>query len=368
MVRMSIIYIENRGVLAVVKDVKRKFSLDFLRIVAVCAVVMIHISADFIKEFENSTSAFLFGNIFVSISRFAVPVFLMISGALMLDENKELPAKRIIKSTKNILILTFSWSLLYAIGYDVIKPILFDEPFSVWDFLDTLFNGHYHMWYLFVLMGLYLITPLLRSFIKKENERMIRNYLVLSVVICFVASLINEWINSYGAQDVVSEFVANFRLDCIYEYLVYYILGWYVANVGFKGITRIFIYIGGFIGLIVTLLGTHFYFGNYQNGYFFSNNSPNILLYSLAVFVFVYYLFESKQYTLNAFWLKASRLTFGVYLIHCAFLFVLKRVCERLFDSALLEILATFVGGVVLSFIAVFIISKIPLIKKLIRE
>lgn len=347
--------------------VKRIYAFDFLRIISACAVVMIHVSVDFIKEYDNSTVEFLWGNIFSAVSRFAVPVFLMISGALMLDEDKNLSTKKIMKSTLSILALTFSWSFIYALGYDVIKPILFGEPISLSGVADTFFNGHYHMWFLYVLIGLYLITPILRFFIKKENATLIRNYLIFSVIICFVLSFMNVVLNrTIKQQDVLSDFVSNFSIGYIYEYIVYYIMGWYITKVKINKPTRSFIYAGSVVGLIGTIIGTHLHFGQGFDEYFTSNNSPNVFVYSLAVFIFVYNLFERKNITMGPFWLKVSQLTFGVYLVHCIFLFALKMICEDI-DSALIEILVVFAGGTLLSFVTVFIMSKIPLVKKLIR-
>ena len=173
-----------------IKDPKRIHAFDILRILAACAVVMIHTAGAFIEAFDNNTTSFMIGNAFRSLSRFAVPVFFMISGALMLDEKKNIPAKKMMKSSFHILALTFSWSLIYALGYHLIKPIVFGEAIIIADFLDAFFNGHYHMWFLYVLFGLYIITPILRLFVKKENAKLIRNYLLFSIVICFALSFI----------------------------------------------------------------------------------------------------------------------------------------------------------------------------------
>ena len=67
----------------------RKTSLDIIRIIAVCAVIMVHTCDYFLNNYNPSTSEFVFGNIFDSLSRIGVPLFVMVSGALMLDEKKK---------------------------------------------------------------------------------------------------------------------------------------------------------------------------------------------------------------------------------------------------------------------------------------
>ncbi len=345
----------------------RLFSLDFLRIIAICAVIMIHISADFITDYDKSTTDFVLGNIFNSISRFAVPVFFMISGALMLDETKDVSNKKIIKSVFTFLLLTFSWSLIYTILYNIIKPIIFSEAIVITDILDTFFNGHYHMWYLYALIGLYAITPLLRCFIKKENSALIRNYLIFSIAICFLTSFINAICNMFlSSEDVVSNFFDNFNFKCFHEYVIYYVLGWYVVNVGFQKTSRIALYISALPSLIATFVLFQNSYPQDGANYFHENNSLNMFFYSLAVFVFIYYTFKEKNIVLKPFWIKISNLTFGVYLIHCIYLFFFKMLFGGL-SSSLLKIIIIFVGSVLLSFVTVFIMSKIPLLKKLVR-
>ena len=75
------------------KQNQRKLYLDLLRIIAISAVVMIHVSASYVTN-ANSLLDFTVGNIFDSVSRLGVPLFLMISGALILDENKEFNCKK----------------------------------------------------------------------------------------------------------------------------------------------------------------------------------------------------------------------------------------------------------------------------------
>jgi len=355
------------GVLSMLGKTKRIYSFDVLRILSACAVIMIHISADIIKEFDNSTIDFVFGNALNALSRFAVPVFLMISGALMLEENKKTSTEKIIKSALNILILTFSWSLIYTLLYNVIKPVVFGESILISNIIHTFFNGHYHMWYLYVLVGLYLVTPLLRFFIKKENSKLIRNYLLLSIVICFLFSFVNAFSNiCFSGQDEISYFISNFRFDYLYEYLVYYVMGWYIVNVGLTKKLRVLIYVAGVASLVTTFITTQLFYSPEESHYFHSNDSLNIFIYGVSIFTFVYQLFKKNEAPLSSFWIKISNLTFGVYLIHCIYLFIFKFISER-FDSSVIGIIVTFTGSVLLSFITVFIISKIPVVKKLIR-
>ena len=350
-------------------DNKRIYSFDIMRIVSICAVILLHISADYVKSEPNSSYGFIISNFLNSLSRFAVPIFFMISGALMLNENKKTDGKKIFRSTLSLFTLLIFWSVFYAVSYHLIKPLVFHENISISSFVNALLNGHYHMWYLFVLIGLYLITPLLRLFIKRENLPLITFYLILSIVLCFGASFINEFFNIFGLQkNILLDYISNYRIDGIYEYLVYYVLGWYILNVDVKFKHRICVYIFGIVGFISTFVCSQVFFdASYsENNYFYSNNSLNVFMYSVAIFMFLHWNLKKKGFVSNKFILTLSSLVFGVYIVHPIFLFVLKMVVA-IIDYSFIKILIVFLCAVPLSFFFVYIASKIPFIKKLIR-
>ena len=349
---------------------KRMYCFDVMRIVAIFAAIMIHASGPFVKAADNGSVNFLAGNIFDSLSRFGVPVFIMISGALMLNEDKSVTPKKNLKSAGNIFVLLLIWSVLYALGYYIAKPILLKEPLSITDFIGGVFDGHYHLWFLFVLIGLYIATPLLRLFIKRENSKLIRNYLLFSVVLCFCVPVINEIVNVLVTDgDIVNEYFKKYRFDYLFEYLTYYIMGWYIANVDIKKKHRTAIYISGIAGLVLTVVFTQLFFIDAEkaSNEFYSNGSINVFCYSVAIFLALYYAFKDKDLKENKIVMSMSSLTFGVYIVHSAFLFGFKMVAEKIVSSSLATIVISFTGAAVCSFVVCYIMSKIPVVKKLIR-
>ena len=63
--------------------------LDNSRILAVCGVVFLHVAAGVVLGHEVGTGDWWFGNVYDSVVRWCVPVFVMISGALLLDPGKK---------------------------------------------------------------------------------------------------------------------------------------------------------------------------------------------------------------------------------------------------------------------------------------
>ena len=73
---------------------QRKLSFDMIRIVAVSMVVMIHVSAYVVTYFtETDNATFVIGNIFNALGRAGTPMFMMLTGALLLDEKREKPTR-----------------------------------------------------------------------------------------------------------------------------------------------------------------------------------------------------------------------------------------------------------------------------------
>ena len=74
----------------------RIYYLDILRVIACLFVILIHSSAQYVIENVGSLN-FWTGNIIDGLSRVAVPIFVMISGALLLDKNYNYTEKKLIK-------------------------------------------------------------------------------------------------------------------------------------------------------------------------------------------------------------------------------------------------------------------------------
>lgn len=131
--------------------------LDYLRVMAAAAVIMIHVSAQNWDNVPVMSSDWIIFNLYNSLAQWAVPMFLMLSGALMLDPGKPFQIRTLYR--KNILrILTafLFWSALYAL----------DTYFANRDWRGAVVafvNGRYHMWFLFMILGFYLLTPAYRK-------------------------------------------------------------------------------------------------------------------------------------------------------------------------------------------------------------
>ena len=96
----------------------RIYYMDILRVIACLCVVMIHTCGSFVTKEYGSVNYWI-GNVLDSISRVAVPLFIMISGALLLDENYDYSVGKIKKHIKKMILFFVFWSVVYCLVYEV---------------------------------------------------------------------------------------------------------------------------------------------------------------------------------------------------------------------------------------------------------
>ena len=338
---------------------ERNLALDIARIIAVLMVVMIHISARFVISYDVSSSEFVFGNIFDSVSRVGVPLFVMISGALMLDENRQVNVKR---NIKNIVCLLVFWSVLYCVFNNIALPLVTGGTLSLYNIVNSLINGSDHMWYMYMIMVLYLATPFLRMFVKKENKNQILLFITVSVVTQFTLPMLKGLSQICQGLNIAVKLFEQFNLGFFGSFVAYYLVGWYVVHVGIK--KKWIFYCLGILSLLVMMLYVQ-KTKDYSNGY--SNMNILVLLYAVAVFVLINSLrYANVGEKIKSIIVVLSNLTFGVYIVHPLLQTVIGWIIKYTHNPFMYLVISFFVV-IVLSFAVCFIASKIPIIKRAFR-
>jgi surface polysaccharide O-acyltransferase-like enzyme len=199
---------------------QRIFYLDWLRVAATIMVVTIHVSAwDIGNMHHGPLSKWLAANLYESISRASVPLFVMISGALMLGPHHEIGYKAFLqKRLTKVLIPLAGWSFIYYL-YLIHRGDY--AAFSIKHFIRlAMTNGiSTHFWFMYMILGLYLISPLVNILIKNAAKKDIQYFLLLwlfaSVIIKFMKYLLG--------------FGPNIELYFVTDYVGYFVLGYYLS-------------------------------------------------------------------------------------------------------------------------------------------
>lgn len=348
---------------------KRIYSYDIIRIIAAVGVIMAHSVSVLVTDSPYGSVDFTYANFFDTAGRASIALFLMLSGALMLDERKNIPTKKFFTSAAKLLFLAVAWSGVYSFAINVFLPLINSKPANISAFFRTLIYGEFHLWYLYMLVGLYVITPFLRLIVKKENVKWIIGFIALFFVMSSLPTFINTIANLFTAEkDYLLDFSDKFKFDYGNEYLCYYLLGWLVTNFELSDRQRKILYALGAAGFAVTFFGIQLSLSeDNRDCVFYANKMINIALYGVSLFVFLYHRFrnyEPKKH--KKLLLTLSSLTFGVYLIHF-FGLIFIRAFTDVISSGIVRSVIEFVFTVIFAFASTFIISKMPFFKWFIK-
>lgn len=348
---------------------KRVFYFDILRTVACLAVVMIHASGKYVESDVGSLN-FWVGNIFDSLSRFGVPVFVMISGALMLDEKYLFTSKKLLGHIKKMVLFFVFWSASYCLLFSVAYPMLINSKVQISRIILDFIQGYFHLWFVYMIIGMYLLVPILRQFVKIKNKKYVEYFLVLSFVFAFLIPQVAQIVECINPDfDLFNEVLKTLNLQFVGGYTFYFILGWYLHNFDVKN--KNLIYILGFLSVVFTIVGTYFTAALFDKPTMvMDNNCVNVASYSAMVFVFFKNRFVHNRNRYSLFTSATnciSKYSLGVYAIHAGVITLLNIAFVKLnMNFAVFTIPVAFIVAFVISIITSIVLSKIPFLKKMV--
>ena len=325
---------------------------DNLRVVATIAVIGIHVSSNYSTSGNISAYDFWVGNIFNSLSRFAVPVFVMLSGALLLSKDYGISIflkKRLVR-----LILPFIfWSLIY-IANSLINDYEAGLRPGCWELARNVFvqfrdGSSIHLWYIYMIIGLYLFIPIISKWVRNATEKELFYFLGIWLVVMILD------------EPFIDKIKPEIDMRYFGGYLGYLVLGHYFKIKTFKN--QYWLALGSIVtGLSITILGTflgHYYTGQYIST-FYEPLSPNILLIAVGLFM----LFKNKDISfmplvsLRDF---ISKYSYGIFLVHILVMSKLDDFNIRWnFVNSMFGIPFTVLLCLFISAGIIFIVNKLP--------
>ena len=340
---------------------------DAIRAFATIAVIMLHVCAANWYAWPVTSSSWMICSVYDSTVRWCVPCFIMISGALFLEKKpniKRLYSKNILR----IIIAFVFWSAIYTFVPNGIN----DDENKLLTFLE----GHYHMWFLFIIIGLYILSPIFSSI--KEDMNLVRYttiFMFISAILIPNAIAILSLFNSdfsLRINQYLGKFIGSGSEFLNVRFVFYFVLGYYINTIRLTNKTRKLIYFSGTLGFAFTIFFTIYYSIriNAPEDFFYTYLSANVLLESIAVFVFLKYNFDLKSFgkTARTIIIFISKYSFGIYLVHPLFIEQAKYHFNftMLPFSSVIGIPILTIIYLTLSAVAAYILSKLPGIGKLI--
>jgi len=333
--------------------------ISFLRIFSMFAIIAAHTIATPVIYNSADYSVFWLNIsvVLAEICRGGVYIFIAISGALFLQPEKELTLSKLFKKyILRIILALCIFGTLFALMEIVFteKKIAFRQiPEALLRMIQNKSWGH--LWYLYMLTGLYLITPLLKRFIQTATDLEIR----YSIAVIFVFNLIFPLIEK--CTGVKIGFYIPFVGTPIFFYLLGYALHSKIIRIP-NWLSMVMIGFTFFIFILECILNTEInitgvFFEGFSTTAFCGSLIP-IAFYSLAL---NYCKDESRR--LDKF---LSELSFGVYIFHAVFINFIYKVLHLTPTTMSVPLmwLIVFVITSVLSLITTYVLRLIPIVKK----
>ncbi len=348
-----------------------KVPVDLIRTFAIICVVLIHASIEsydqsvmtdpIIALYNGTTSAYQ------SVAIVAVPLFAMLSGALLLRPSKTYePIRVFLKKRLSRLGLAFAfWSVVYFAWSFLVDGL----PLTWQALVSGIFvkGAYYHFWFFYLIGGLYLATPVLRIVVDKGGRAVTRYLLVL-------------WFIGTSAMPLillVSGYALNNMLFLFTGFIGYFVLGAYLQRVRAPS----WILVAGLlVGVAWTLIGTYFliyplnWVGQYY--FFFDTVSANVVLTSISIYMLlckapVNSPNKAKHPRLHAIVRFISVNTLPIYLFHAM---ILESIHRGYFGfrlslvsmNPIIEIPLAAAVAFVITIALIWLIRRIPILRKLI--
>jgi len=264
--------------------------VDLIRTIAIIGVILLHAAGRYVitsQEFNQMNlleiSSWTVVDIYQSVAvSFGVPLFMMLSGALLLQPEKKESLQVFFKKRLARIGLPF---LFWGAAYFAWDFLVVHIPFTVSAIIQGILNGPYtHFWYLYVLAGLYLLTPILRIFIANADQTTIKYFTIL----CFAGGAIMPFIGLFTI------YTLNSNVFMLSGYIGFYVSGAYLSTIGMRRSTLAFL-IG--LGIALTTCGTYLLaatFGGIETVagtemYFFQlYSSPTVILPAAMTFLLLF--------------------------------------------------------------------------------
>ena len=332
--------------------------LDALRCLAIFLVVLLHNDAPVVVNTACYGRPSWYLCMFLDGAvRLGVPLFFMISGCLLLGKPEAAePAAFYQKKLPRLLAPLAVWNVIYHWT----NAWQFHTDTGLLALLQKAFNRGtgYHMWYIYVLLGLYLLCPFLKRMVDGCTPRQLAALAGIILLPTAVLPLVSQMVSwSVVPLDMLMPGQA-----------AYFLLGYGLGRWSLSGQQRVFLYLGGAAGYLVCTAVNLLSASPQEIPLPFSGGDTIFhYLSACALFVWVRTLWEKRGEVLRPlarplFWL--SRRAFGIYWVHPLVLDLVTRQVGG--GLTVLEYLAVRLGltfGISLAFSQA--VSRIPVLKKL---
>ncbi len=246
---------------------------------------------------------FLIESVFQNLLMWAVPCFLMITGALLLNPEKEITWKKVGKYIFRVALSLVVFTLLF----EVIDHVFGTKGNIFTNWLYKLYTGQSwaHMWYLYLLIGMYLMVPFYRMITKNASMNQIG---ILIVILVFFVSLL-------PLIDNIAKVHTSFYIPTSIIYPAYFFLGYYLFNTKVAKWIYAIIFALSSVAIVLLTMYRVFEAGDAKPDVSLEYSSILVVLQTTGLFGLLKDINPKKTKVVDV----INDTTFGIYLIHFIF-------------------------------------------------
>ena len=329
--------------------------IDWLKVVSAFAVVVIHVTTPYFVKYDDIGRAdWWLANVLNSSSRFAVPMFVMVSGALLLG--KEIGTVDFYKKRAVRLLPPFLfWTGVYMVFVGIFSDnFLYSVAYSIKNGLIRAGSVYYHLWYLSMYMCLMAFFPFLNNYILGVRPQA-RDFMALLAVAApfYILSQISAVLSE------LFKFSMNW-FSMFAWYIVYFVLGYFVSRYKEFGVLRSSaLILPAVISMLCGVFLNYVVFSNFQNvkdQVVLVNNG--IFLLAITVCLFAFFkkneaaLRESKTVS------RIAEASFGIYLIHPIYIYFLRKYVPGYYEFGFVCMPASIAAVFAMSFATITLLRR----------
>lgn len=300
---------------------KRNYNLDLLRILACFMVIMIHVCATNWYVTKPDSFEFIVYTIFDSATRSAVPLFIMISGIYFLNKDMMSIKKLYLKNILKLIVFYIVWNLIYYVA----DLIILNQSFNSIELFNRLVLGHYHLWFIPMIIGLYILSPLLSKITVHSDKKLVKYFVVLFLISSIIFTI--DHFNFLPKYELIHKVISILPIKIICQYYSYFLLGYFLYNYDFKflkGKNKILIIIYVFSFLVCSILTWYIsHSSGINTEYFYNNFSIFTLLEAICIFL----IFKDTKFISESIYSSKienlAKDAFGIYGVHALIIFAL---------------------------------------------
>ena len=343
----------------------RLIGLDLLKIVSAFMIAVIHASSGVFNNHELGSLVWKEGLILNAVTRFAVPVFLMISGALLLG--RKISLDKAIRKAIIAGIALFVWSFAFILT----KKILWNDGNVIHDTLMIFFNKRVsgHLWYGYLLIWIYLFSPILNIMYESLSNKMRIYFIILGLLIPSAVDSVIYYF-SLDVQILQNSFFIYMNLG--------YISVLFIGRMIYENKEKIPVILGGIssvIGLVLTILLTEGISRRLgvSTHTFFSELEIGNVMYAFGIMLLGCKLsWKGDNTFIKKIIIKVSELAMGIYFSHALVMWLIGdtisfRGITFKIDNSVPECLLFVVIIFVTTIIMIAPLANIPYLKKLVK-